>query len=202
MSLALPLLIRSVAGFNAMVRYKHVSCPCIRGVSAGWVAQKRGVGYRARFPTQRHAAKWMAARLGVPVDSLRLGRAGVKAKAKSELPRERYLGVTAVRGRWVARWRGRVLGRFGDQLGAAESVAAAAGVEVRGLRRKGLPDHVARRVFGSAYQVFRDYVPGDYQSMIAHETASAQMYKQDSCVIPNHLQYNRVYPPAIKRESR
>ena len=167
-------------GMAPATKYKYVSQPLIRGVSCGWVAQKRHVAYRARFATQRKAANWIAAILGVSAASLRVRSAGVQAT--TPVPSTRCVGVTPSRGRWVARVRGVVAGRFDSESEAAKCVATATRVKVQALRRKGVPGYLARNIFQAAYDVFRDYVPGDYQSMIAHERTSAKMFREDSCM--------------------
>lgn len=52
--------------------YVGVSRPHLRGHDCGWVAQKKASGlYRARFPTAKAAAEWLAHQLKVPLESLR-----------------------------------------------------------------------------------------------------------------------------------
>ena len=161
-------------------QYRYVSNPSIRGVSCGWLAQKRGFAYRARFASQLKAARWIAGRLGVSVRSLRIDRDGVRACA--DLKVSTHAGVTHSRGRWIARAKGKVVGRCATEQAAANSVAKALRVGVGALkkRRRGIPKYLARRLFVTAYRIFHEYVPGDYDSMIAHETRAARMFRQDS----------------------
>ena len=151
--------------------YKHVSRPCIRGQSRGWVAQKRGVGYRARFATELKAAQWLAKEMKVAVACLHIRRQGVREM-------DRYHGVVAARGRWEARAEGQTLGRFDSASLAARCVAKHKGVDVKSLKRQ-VPSHVARRIFVAAYKVFGKYRPGDYDSMIEQENGAAWMFQQD-----------------------
>lgn len=161
-----------------VAQYRHVSHPSIRGISCGWVEQKRGISYRARFASQLKAARWIAGRMGVSVASLRIRRAGVQACV--DLKVAKYSGVTHSRGRWIARARGKVLGRYATEQEAAYGVAKSLGVGVGALKRSGIPNYLAKRLFLVAYPIFREYVPGDYESMVAHETKSARMFLQDS----------------------
>ena len=164
---------------DSVVQYRYVSHPRIRGVSCGWVAQKRGVGYRARFDTQLQAAKWIADLLEVSVASLRIKPVGVKAPTTLKFSKHR--GVIYDRGRWIARGdEAKLLGRFGTELEAALAVAAATGRGVRALKKSGIPNYLAKRLFIAAYRVFRKYVPGDYNSMVAHEKLSVKMFLQAS----------------------
>ena len=165
---------------DSVVQYRYVSHPRIRGVSCGWVAQKRGVGYRARFDSQLKAAKWIADLLEVSVASLRIKPVGVKAPATLKF--SKHAGVTYDRGRWIARMDGgaKLLGRFGTEFEAALAVAAATGSGVRVLKKSGIPKYLAKRLFVAAYRVFRKYVPGDYNSMVAHEKLSVKMFLQAS----------------------
>ena len=157
-------------------QYKHVSHPCIRGVSCGWVAQKRGVGYRARFASQLKAVRWIAGRMGVSVASLRIRGAGVRECV--DLKVSKHAGVTHSRGRWIARARGKVLGRYANELEAAHAVAKALRVGVRALKRSGVPNYLAKRLFRVAYTVFHRYVPGDYDSMVALERQAAHTFRK------------------------
>ena len=160
-------------------QYKYVSNPSIRGVSRGWLAQKRGVAYRARFTSQMKAARWIAGRLGVSVTSLRIDSGGVRACA--DLKVSKHAGVTHSRGRWIARAKGKVLGHYATEQAAANAVAKALRVGVGALkRRRGIPKYLAKRLFLVAYRIFRKYVPGDYDSMIAQETRGAHMFRQGS----------------------
>ena len=168
---------------DSVVQYRYVSHPRIRGVSCGWVAQKRSVCYRARFDTQLQAAKWIANLLGVSVASLRIKPVvGVKKKAPAAtLKFSKHAGVTYDRGRWIARGAGtELLGRYGTEFEAACAVAAATGVGVKALKKKGLPKYLAKNLFKAAYRVFRKYVPGDYDNMVAHEKLSVKMFQQAS----------------------
>ena len=90
----------------------------------------------------------------------------------------KYYGVTYSRNRWVARVQQKILGRYTTEQEAANRVAAALGVGVRVLRKTGKPKYLAKRLFHVAYPIFKEYVPGDYQSMIDHETTSARMFRQ------------------------
>ena len=158
-------------------RYKHVSRPCIRGQLGGWVAQKRGVGYRARFASELKAAQWLAKEMGVSVASLRIRGQGVREKDMM-LMVSLYHGVVAARGRWEARVHGQTLGRFDSEVLAARCVAKHRGVTVKSLKKGSVPPHVARRIFKVAYKVFHKYRPGDYESMVQQEMDAARMFQQ------------------------
>ena len=170
-------------------RYKYVSCPLIRGKSHGWLAQKWGVGSRARFPTDIAAAKWLAKQMKVPLQSLQLlesksgdkekvsGRQGVSAP-HGKLLFSSYRGVVYSRGRWLARFRNQIVGRFDSQIIAGQCVARHRRVKVKTLKKE-LPSNLCKKIFVSAYSVFRDYVPGDYHSMVEHELESSVIYQQE-----------------------
>ena len=160
--------------------YKFVSHPMIRGKDHGWVAQKRGVGYQARFATAQAAAEWIAGKMGVTVDSLRhVARSKASVKVDPSLPFSMYRGVVQVRGRWVARSGVRELGRFGTELEAAQCVARVKNVKVKSLRRRLRPG-LAKRLFRAAYKVFSKYCPGDLVNMLTHESVSRSMYMQET----------------------
>ena len=160
-------------------RYKHVG---FHGASLGWVAQKRGVGYRARFPSDMAAARWLAARMGVALANLRIG-SRAPGRVQRELRMSRYRGVVLSRGRWIARARGNVVGRFPSEILAAQRVARCLGVPVHTLMKKSRGgDCVARRIFTAAFQVFSGYVPGDLVSMYQHEADSAKMFAEEPLV--------------------
>ena len=157
-------------------RYKYVSRPCIRGQLRGWVAQKRGVGYRARFASELKAAQWLAKEMGISVACLRIRSQGVRGTGTS-FAVSLYRGVVAARGRWEARVDGQTRGRFGSQVLAAHCVAKHTGVTVKSLKRL-VPGHLARRIFIAAYKVFGKYRPGDYESMLQQENDAARMFQQ------------------------
>ena len=167
---------RSDASMKSVRRYKYVSRPCIRGQLRGWVAQKRGVGYRARFASDLKAAQWLAKEMGVSVASLRIRSQGVRGTGTS-FAVSLYRGVVAARGRWEARVDGQTRGRFDSQVLAARCVAKHKGVTVKSLKRL-VPPHLARRIFIAAYKVFGKYRPGDYESMLQQENDAARMFQQ------------------------
>ena len=127
-------------------RYKHVTHP--PGGSCGWVAQKYGVCYRARFASQLQAVRWIAGRMGVSVESLRRPGAGVRECVNLKVAK--HAGVTHSRGRWIARARGKVLGRYANELDAAHAVAKALRVGWKALKKPGIPNYFAKRLFSAA----------------------------------------------------
>ena len=135
-------------GKQGVSRYRGVTRP--GDGSLGWVAQKRGICYAARFTSEAKAAKWLAERLGVSVSSLR----------QTTLPgsevRESYRGVVYHSGCWEARLRGGVvLGYFGSQDEAVRKLMRETGRTRKQLRKRISP----RRRFGhvsSASTVFSD----------------------------------------------
>ena len=101
-------------------------------------------------------------------------RTGVRLKIA------KHAGVVYNHGRWVARVKGKILGRYVTEIDAARAVAKVLGVGVKALKRSGIPKYLAKKLFMAAYRIFRKYVPADYDSMIAHETKAARMFRQDS----------------------
>lgn len=160
-----------------------------RGVSKPsglrWVAQSRKHHlYKARFPSAYAAASWLAAKLGVTVDSLRW-KSMRSLSAESSVPK--YEGVRYHPNRGLARWdashNGQWLGSFKDQDTAAKAIARHRRVGVQTLKLKGkkIGGAFAKRLFRASYKVFREYSPGDYETMVEHEHASTPkaMYEQD-----------------------
>ena len=179
---------RAFDGHGGMASpYWYVSRPAV-GTASGqprhWVAQKRDNPrlFRQGFKTAVAAARWIAAQLGVPFESLkreRCCRGRGRPKRVHRPMRSEYVGVVPHRGRWQARAKGgAVLATFGSQEEAAQRVARHRRVPMDSLRRQ-LSQRNARRLFRSAFVAFRDYVPGDIESAVAHEHASAAMYDQD-----------------------
>ena len=110
--------------------FANVSHPC--GDSRGWVAQKRGVGYR-RFASQLKAAHWIAGRLGVSVTSLRIPGVGVQGV---NLTVPKHTGVSYSRGRWIAHAKGEGLralfpGARGSSCSCQSLACGREGVETR-----------------------------------------------------------------------
>ena len=157
-------------------RYRGVSRP---GHGAlGWVAQRRGRFYKARFKTEVSAAQWLARSLGVSVSALRRKRRREDGQGQCM---SRYRGVVHHSGCWEARGScGRVLGYFGS-----EKVALAKVMEVRQktekeLRKDDFSKRALRSHFKSKHHIFHKYVPGDVQSMYEHEERCARtIFKED-----------------------
>ena len=163
--------------------YRGVTRPNIRGQDVGWVAQKRGLGlYRARFPSAKSAAEWLAKEMGVPLDSLRrhaASRQVVKKLAPTLLMSE-HSGVTWDRGAWKAQVAGRHLGRFKTQIAAARSVAKISRCKIKSLRKAvKLSRMMALRLFRAALRPLGKYCPGDLKSLRSQEVTSKHMFCQE-----------------------
>ena len=121
-------------GKQGTSRYRGVTRP--GDGSLGWLAQKRGICYAARFTTEAKAATWLARRLGVSVSSL---RQAAPPNVESEV-KESFHGVVYHSGCWEARLRGGVvLGYFGSQDQALRKVMQRTGKSRKQLKRTGSP---------------------------------------------------------------
>ena len=175
--LASAAIIESHGSFGSMgkqgaSRYRGVTRP--GDGSLGWVAQKRGICYAARFTSEAKAAKWLAERLGVSVSSLR------QTTLPSSEVRESYRGVVYHSGCWEARLRGGVvLGYFGSQDEAVRKLMRETGMTRKQLRKKDFSTKTLRTRFKCKHRLFGSYEPGDVRTMCEHESKSASIYRQD-----------------------
>ena len=155
-------------------RYRGVSRP--GDGSLGWVAQKKGYCYAARFESAEHAARWLARRLGVPVSAL--------LREKVERDREAavsYRGVVYHSGCWEARVAGTVKGYYGTQQAALKKVLRETGRTKKQLiRKQGFSVSTLRTRFQCKHRIFGSYEPGDVKSMYEHESKYARVYRQDT----------------------
>ena len=85
---------------------------------------------------------------------------------------------------WEARRPGGVsLGCYSSELEAAKALARVLGVPVKSLRRKiVLTRRVARQLFRAAHEVFKKYIPGDYEKTCEQERTCAAVFKKDRFV--------------------
>ena len=154
-------------------RYKGVTRP--GDGSLGWVAQKRGVCYAARFPSEMSAVKWLAERLGVSVSSLRgRGRGSDEHEVK-----ESFRGVVFHSDCWEARVGRRVVGYFGSQAEALRQVMRETGQTKKQLRNNAFSTQGLRSRFKRKYQIFGSYEPGDVRAMYEHESSSARIFRRE-----------------------
>lgn len=162
---------------KSLSRYRGVSRP---GDGAlGWVAQRKGYCYAARFESEEHAARWLARRLGVPVSSL--------LRENFERDREAavsYRGVVYHSGCWEARVASTVRGYYGTQQEALRKVMRETGKTKKQLiRKQGFSMPTLRTRFRCKHRIFGSYEPGDVKCMYEHETKYARVYRQDtSCM--------------------
>ena len=159
---------------HSRYRYRGVSRP--GNGALGWVAQRKGCCYAARFTSEVRAAQWLARRLGVSVSSLRrMKLPGAEREGKLS-----YRRVVFHSGCWEARAAGgAVLGYFGTQKEALARVMKETRQTEKQLRRKDFSMATLRARFKGRHRIFRQYVPGDVQAMYDHESKSACMYKED-----------------------
>ena len=163
---------------KSLSRYRGVSRP---GDGAlGWVAQRKGYCYAARFASEQHAAQWLVRRLGVPVSSLL--RVQV---ARGKEAGDPYRGVVYHSGCWEARVAGAVRGYYGSPQKALKEVMRVTGKTKKQLiRKQGFSRPTLETRFRCKRRIFGSYEPGDVKSMYEHETKYARMYRQDtSCMI-------------------
>lgn len=148
--------------------YLHVTKPLIRGQQVGYVAQHKGLGlYKARFRRAVDAAAWLATEMGISVDSLK--RKAVRSKKMGPVSMRRpwsmHTGVIWKHQRWFARCRGRVIGHYATEVGAARALAKKLRCKPKSLRKAKLTKRWATKLFPAAFQAFRHYVPGDVESL-------------------------------------
>ena len=163
-------------------RYRGVSRP---GDGAlGWVAQRKGHCYAARFESEKAAARWLARRLGVSVSSLRWEWRGRDSGGSNSCHISSHHGVVYHRGCWEARGPGSVvLGYFGTEQAAVARVMKDRKVKKKSLVKRDFSRRVLRSHFKVKHRIFGDYIPGDVQCMYEQESKNAHIYKQDGDVI-------------------
>jgi hypothetical protein len=143
--------------------------------SLGWVAQKRGVCYAARFTSEASAAKWLAGQLGVSVSSLRW------PGSDKHIVQESFRGVVYHSGCWEARLAGGVVaGYFSSQEEALRQVMRKTGMKKKQLRNKEFSKKMLRARFKCMHRIFGSYEPGDVRTLYAHESKSARIFLQAS----------------------
>lgn len=146
--------------------------------SLGWVAQKRGVCYAARFTSEASAAKWLAGQLGVSVSSLRW------PGSDKHIVQESFRGVVYHSGCWEARLAGGVVaGYFSSQEEALRQVMRKTGMKKKQLRNKEFSKKMLRARFKCMHRIFGSYEPGDVRTLYAHESKSARIFRQASSII-------------------
>ena len=187
--LVFPFLVWGVSVYAQPMRYRGVSRFFVKNRRKGWLAQSRVVGvYRARFRTARAAATWLADQLQINVDSLAMpaARRGRKDVPSHHAPMSRFNGVCYHENRGRPRWEVRELNvpifTSRSERAAAAFLGRRRKVEVQKLKKaQPLSKRLAKEIFKANYRAFRAYVPGDYTSMVKHETKTSRaMYKQDS----------------------
>ena len=161
-------------------RYLGITRPLIRGQPRGWVAQPRRANvWKCGFQTQIAAARWLAKKLRVRLAALRRPELASGRRVHTE-----EFGISCFRGvvphgrRWEARAHGRRLGTFKSQAAAAQVAARALRTSVKSLR-KPMSAKRARPIFKAAYQVFKQYVPGDLQHTRLQEHQCQHIFKQE-----------------------
>ena len=171
------LHLHSVPAMEGPGRYQGVSKP---GDGAlGWVAQRKGCCYAARFRSEQQAAQWLARRLGVSVSSLRRKTRPVAADRDREA-QVSYRGVVYHSGCWEARVAGVVLGYYGTQREAIKKVMKETRqTEKQLLRKKGFSRSTLQARFRCKHRIFGSYEPSDIRSMYEHESEHARIYRQD-----------------------
>ena len=157
-------------GKQGVSRYRGVTRP--GDGSLGWVAQKRGVCYKARFTSDAKAAKWLAGRLGVSVSGLR----HTTPRGSGSEVQESFRGVVHHSGCWEARLPGGVvLGYFHSQDEARIAVMRATGKTKKQLKHKDFSTRTLRARFKFKHRTFGSYLPGDVRAMCEHESDVADV---------------------------
>jgi hypothetical protein len=153
--------------------YRGVTKPKYRGCCRGWLAQNKSAKlWKLGFKTQAAARDWLASQLGVPTSSLamqlqrnKFGSQGVRAPESSMA--SQFRGVVGrphrIHGHaWQARLKGKSLGSFCTEVGAARCLARALGTTTKKLKKDSIVTRKrARELFIVAHAVFKAYVPGD-----------------------------------------
>ena len=172
-----------VGALGAMVKYRGVSRPTIKGVAGKWLAQHKNNPrvWKKGFRTQRAAAEWLADKLGVDVSDME-----AKTALSSQLPMSVHHGVVAHRrdiGRatmWEARHLGKLISSHTSELGAARVVAKLRRTSVDNIRKdEPMTRNMGQQLFSATHSVFHSYNPGDLANLQDIAISKATMLRQE-----------------------
>ena len=157
-------------------RYRGVSKP--GDGSLGWVAQRRGVCYAARFDGEEEAATWLAKRLGVSKSALRWADPSRQAE-----PSRSFRGVVFHSGCWEARLPGgNVLGYCGSQQQALDLLLSRTRKKEKQFKKKDFSTRTLRARFRGKHRFFGSYEAGDVKTMYEHESKYAALIYAQECM--------------------
>ena len=174
----------------SMVSYVGVSRPSGMLRDRGWVAQHRQKKiWKGGFASSLAAARWLAARLRVPVDKLRRRkRSGVQADPNA-LPMSRYHGVVCrVRQSGGVLYEVRVPGQlpktFTEEMSAAKFVSRYRRVALKKLKKpEPFTRALAKKLWGCVFRVFKLYQPGDLVHLVKMTKECQSWFTQEPTLL-------------------